>query len=244
MMFAYSPELYELYCWRAAGDGDLLLDNHAWASNLLSHKLALMHGGAGFNEPSPNRVASPTSSVAHHLPASSCPRTPSLRTNIVRSHSNSASSHGSQTTELKLPARSSDEGGEDSKSICQDDSETNEEGGDDYEDEVLRMGKAKMVRTLTPKALKSPAVILESQTLRVATVPQKLMVRFRLAWSCQQKRPKEMHQSRRTRQMTQNLCACPHSLTPTTRTLKRSRNVSVTRLPGFWTRTLVHGMLT
>ena len=29
MMFAYGPELYELHSWGAAGDGDLLLDNHA-----------------------------------------------------------------------------------------------------------------------------------------------------------------------------------------------------------------------
>ena len=95
-----------------------------------------MHGGAGSNEPSPSRVASPAGSVAHHSLASSHARTPSLGTNIVRSHSNSASSHGSQTTELKLQARSGNECGEDSKSICQDDSKTNEEGRDDYEDEA------------------------------------------------------------------------------------------------------------
>ena len=97
MMFVYSPELYELHSWGAAGDGDLLLDNQTRAANFLSHKLACMHGRVGSNKPSPSRVASPTSSVAHHSPASSCPRTPSLRTIIVRSCSNSASSHGSQT---------------------------------------------------------------------------------------------------------------------------------------------------
>ena len=70
------------------------------------------------------------------MPAGSCPGTPSLRTNNVRSCSNSASSPGSQTAELKPPARSGDEGGKDGKSISQDDSETNEEGGDDYEDEA------------------------------------------------------------------------------------------------------------
>ena len=136
MMFAYGPELFELHSLEAAGDGDLLLDNLAWAANLLSRKLACMHGEAGSNEPSPSRVASPAGSVAHHSPASSHPRTPSLGTNIARFHSNSASSHGSQTTELKPPAGSGDEGGEDSKSICQDDRETNEEGGDNYEDEA------------------------------------------------------------------------------------------------------------
>ena len=173
MMFAYSPELYELHSWVAAGDGNLLLDNHAWVTNLLSHKLACMHGRVGSNKPSPSRVASPAGSVAHHLPASSCPRAPSLGTIIVRSHSNSASNHGSQTAELKPPARSGDEGGEDSKSICQDDSETNEKVRMAMKTKPLRMGKAKMVRTLTLKALKHPAVILESQALRVATVPWK-----------------------------------------------------------------------
>ena len=53
MIFAYSPELYELHSWGATGDGDLLLDNHTWAANLLSHKLACMHGEVGSNEPSP-----------------------------------------------------------------------------------------------------------------------------------------------------------------------------------------------
>ena len=120
MMFAYSPELYELQSWGAAGDGELLLDNHTQATNLLSCKLACMHGGAGPNEPSLSRVASPASSVAHHSPANSCPGTPSLGTNIVRSCSNSASSRGSQTAKLKLPGRSGDEGSEDSKPISQD----------------------------------------------------------------------------------------------------------------------------
>ena len=141
MMFAYGPELYELHSLGAAGNGDLLLDNHAQAANLLSCKLAHMHDGVGSYEPSTSRVASPTGSVAHHSPASSCPITPSLGTNIVRSHSNSASSHSSQTTKLKLPARSGDEGGKDSKSICQDDSETNEEGRDHYEDEAPEDGE-------------------------------------------------------------------------------------------------------
>ena len=116
MMFAYGSELYELHSWGAAGDGNLLLDSHSRAANLLSHKLACMHGGVGSTEPSPSRVASLTGSAAHHLPASSHSRTPSLGTDIVRSRSNSASSHGSQTAELQLPARSGNEGGKDSKS--------------------------------------------------------------------------------------------------------------------------------
>ena len=139
MMFAYGPELFELHSWGSAGDGDLLLNNHSQATNLLSCKLACIHGRVGSNEPSPSRVASPTSSVAHHSPASSCPGTSSLGTNIVRSCSNSASSHDSQTTKLKPPAGSGDEGSRDSKSICQDDSKTNEEGGDDYKDKAPKI---------------------------------------------------------------------------------------------------------
>ena len=131
MMFAYGPELYEFQSWGAAGDGEFLLDNHALATNLLSHKLAHMHGGAGPNEPSPSRVASPTGSGALHSPksspASSHSRTPSHVTNIVRSRSNSVSSTSSQTVEIKLPVGSGDEGGKDSKSTSQDGSETNEE---------------------------------------------------------------------------------------------------------------------
>ena len=135
MMFAYGPELYELHSWGAAGNRYLLLDNHTWAVNLLSCKLACMHGGAGSNKSSHSR-ASTASSVAHHLPASSNPGTPSFGTNTVKSCSDSASSHGSQTAKLKLPAGSGNECSEDSKSICQDDSETTEEGGDNYEDEA------------------------------------------------------------------------------------------------------------
>ena len=135
-MFTYGPELYELQSWGAAGDGELLLDNHAQAANLLFHKLAHMHGRAGPNKPSPSRVASPTGSTALHSPAHSCPRAPSHRTNIVRSRPNSASSPGSQKVELKPPAESDDEGSEYSKSTSQDDSKTNEEGGTDSEDKA------------------------------------------------------------------------------------------------------------
>ena len=108
---------------------------------------------------------------------------------------------------------------------------------------LLGMGNAKTVGTPTPKVLRNPAVILKSQALRAATVPQKLMVRFWPMQSHQQKRPKEMHQLRGTRQMTQNLLTHHHGLMTTTRILKRSRNISITRMPGFWTRTLACGML-
>ena len=45
-VFAYGPELYELQTWGVTGDGGFHLDNHSWATNLLSYKLACIHGGA------------------------------------------------------------------------------------------------------------------------------------------------------------------------------------------------------
>ena len=38
LMFAYGPESYNFQTWNAARDGDYLLDDDAWATNLLSHK--------------------------------------------------------------------------------------------------------------------------------------------------------------------------------------------------------------
>ena len=46
LMFAYGPESYNFQTWSATRDGDYHLDNDAWATNLLSHKLVLMAGGA------------------------------------------------------------------------------------------------------------------------------------------------------------------------------------------------------
>ena len=225
MMFAYGLELYELHSWEAAGDRNLLLDNRAGVPNLLPHKLACMHGGAGSNKPSPSRVASPSGSAAHHSPASSHPRTSSLRTNIVRSCSNSASSHGSQTTELNPPARSGDECGKDSKSICQDDSKTNEEGGDNYEDEAPE-GKGEGEDTDTESSKESSSNTRESssqsshsclETNGEIQAPTVLPV----------KETQGDISVKGTRQMTQNLCAHPHGLMPMTKTLKRSGNASI-----------------
>ena len=70
-MFAYGPELYKLQSWGTARDGEFLLDNHAQATNLLSHKLVHMHSEAGPDEPRPSRAASPTSSTALCSPMSS-----------------------------------------------------------------------------------------------------------------------------------------------------------------------------
>ena len=213
MMFTYSPELSELHSWGAAGDGELLLDNHAPATNLLSHKLACMHGEVGPNKPSLSRVASPTSSAALHspmtLPASSRLRTPSNRTNIVRSHSNSASSPGSQRVELKLPAGSGYEGSEDSKSTSQDDSNTNEEGRADSRDKAPGDGECQdgggsdteSSSSSDEEAEGSISDTRESHS-QSSYSSLKLMVRFWPKQAHQQKRPKETHQLRRTRQMT------------------------------------------
>ena len=53
MMFAYSPELYELQSWGAARDGEFLLDNHAWAANLLSHKRHMCMAEQALTNPAP-----------------------------------------------------------------------------------------------------------------------------------------------------------------------------------------------
>ena len=138
MMFAYGPELYELQTLGATGDGGFHLDNHAWAANLLSHKLAHIHGRAGSDRASPSRVASPTSSAAPHssmsLPARSYSRTPPHGTSLVRSHSHSASSTSSHAAAPGSLAGSGGEGHEDSKSTSEDGSETNNKsmaGSDD-----------------------------------------------------------------------------------------------------------------
>ena len=118
MMFAYSPELYELWSWGVAGDGDFHLDSHAQAANLLSHKLARMYSGAGPHAPNSNRIASHAGSATLHSPrpspsrSRSCSKTQSCRTKMARSWSHSASST-SQVVELKPQTGS---GGDDSKS--------------------------------------------------------------------------------------------------------------------------------
>ena len=59
VMFAYGQESYDFQTWSSARDGEYLLDNDAWATSLLSHKLACMAGRAGPDDPSPIRAASP-----------------------------------------------------------------------------------------------------------------------------------------------------------------------------------------
>ena len=56
-IFAYSPQLYELQTWGAAGDGGFHLDNHTGAANLLSYKLAHIHGGTGSHAAVPESPA-------------------------------------------------------------------------------------------------------------------------------------------------------------------------------------------
>ena len=124
---------------------------------------------SGPYKPGPSKVALPTGSVALHSPmtspASSRSRTSTHGTNIVRSHSNSASSTGSKIVELKLPAGSRGEG-KDSKSTSKDGSETNEEGGAGCGDKAPGDGECQ-----------------DGQALRAVTAPWKLMVRFWPEWS-------------------------------------------------------------
>ena len=125
-MFAYGPKLYELQTWGATGDGGFHLDNNAQATNLLFHKLAHIHGGAG-------------------SPARFCSKTPSHRTSLVRSHSYSASSAGSHAAASQSPAGSGGKDHEDTKSTSQDGSGTNDESaagsGEAPEDDKHQVGE-------------------------------------------------------------------------------------------------------
>ena len=135
MMFAYGPELYELWSWGTAGDGDFHLDSHAQAANLLSHKLACMYSRVGPHTPSPNRIASPAGSATIHSPRPSPSRScshskiPSCGTKMVRSWSHSTSSTSFHAVELRSPAGSGGDDSKGSESTCQGDKETNEEDG-------------------------------------------------------------------------------------------------------------------
>ena len=139
-MFTYGLELYELQTWGAAGDGGFHLDNHAWAANLLSHKLAHIHGAASSGRASPSGVTSPASPAAPHSsmssPARSCSRTPPHGTSLVRSYSHSVSSTASHAAMPELPAGSSGEGHEFSKSTYQDGDGTNNESTAGSDDEA------------------------------------------------------------------------------------------------------------
>ena len=68
LMFTYGPESYDFQTWSAARDGDYHLDNDAWVTNLLSCKLACMADGAGPNNPSPIRAASPADLASSATP--------------------------------------------------------------------------------------------------------------------------------------------------------------------------------
>ena len=187
-MFAYGSELYELQTWGATGDGRFHLDNHAQATNLLSHKLAHIHGGAGSDRASPSKVASHTSSAASHSstasPARSHSRTPPHGTSLVRSCFVSVSSASSHTAVLRSPAGSGGKGHEDNKSTSQDGDGTNDESTAGSDDEALEMINTKPVRVLT---LQTPAAMLrkprglelkqKGQPPRAAKVPQNPMVR-------------------------------------------------------------------
>ena len=62
-MLAYCPESYAFQALSAAGDVDYLLDNNAWATSLLSLKLACMAGGADLDDPSPSGAPGPQQRV-------------------------------------------------------------------------------------------------------------------------------------------------------------------------------------
>ena len=194
MMFAYGPELYELHSWGAGGDGDLLLDNHTQATNLLSCKLEHMYGRAGSNEPSPCRVTSPA--------------------------------------------------GKDSKSICQDDSETNGEGGDEYEYKATENGEGQDDEDTDTKSSKESSSDTGESSCQSSHSSLETDGEIQ---ACTVSPAKEIQGDTSAKEDKANHLKSPHPPSwpdTMTRILKRSRNVSVTRMPGFWTTTSAHGMLT
>ena len=207
MMFAYGPELYELQSWSAAGDVNYLLDSCAQATNLLSRKLACMCDGAGPDDPSPSRAASPTSSAMLNSPthsptrSHSHSRTPSHETKMERSTPALCPAPAprklnqnllqDQVVKTAMAVTTSQEG-----------NKTNEEDRPILMAKPLGMGKAQMAEALTvktPTAVvrlqiimrepKNPTARLKGQMLRAVPAPQKLMVRFQLEWPHQQSTP-------------------------------------------------------
>ena len=112
-MFAYSPEVYELHPWGGAGDGRFNLDTDTHAVNLLTQKLVELHGRAGSDKVTPSRSPSPTGLTAQQCTASSLARahsvTPTHRTSLLRSHSDSTSSTSSHDSTADSPTASDHE---------------------------------------------------------------------------------------------------------------------------------------
>ena len=71
LMFAYGPESYDFQTWSTTRDGEYLLDNDAWATNLLSCKLACMAEGAGPYDPTHQSCLTSWLSQLIHAPLSS-----------------------------------------------------------------------------------------------------------------------------------------------------------------------------
>ena len=133
LMFTYGPESYDFQTWSAAGNGDYLLDNDTWATNLLFRKLAHMAGRAGPDDPSLIRTASPTSSASSAVPRSpayspsrSHSRTRICKTEKERSCSSSASSTHFQETKPESPVASDGEDGNEGDSASQEGNESEE----------------------------------------------------------------------------------------------------------------------
>ena len=99
-----------------------------------------LNGRASSGRASPSGVTSPAGSVARHSstssPARSHSRTPPHRTNLVRSHSHSASSTHSQTVAPESPAGSGSEGHECNKYTSHDGDGTNDKSVASTDDEA------------------------------------------------------------------------------------------------------------
>ena len=133
LMFTFGPESYDFQTWSTTGDGDYLLGNDTWATNLLSCKLACMAGRTGPDDPSPIRAASPASLAGSaiplfpaHSPSRSHSRTPIHKTGKERSCYSSASSTHSQETKPKSPLASDGEDSNDGDSASQEGNKSEE----------------------------------------------------------------------------------------------------------------------
>ena len=132
---------------------------------------------------------------------------------MVRSWSHSASSTGSQAVELKPPAGSGGNDSEDSESICQDGSKTEEEDGasfggkapgdgegqDSGSSDVESSCSSEIVDVAEPeedydKETKGTSSETEESDSESSSSSLESDMGFQPKWCHQQKRPKEVHQ--------------------------------------------------
>ena len=253
-MFTYCPESYDFQTWSTAGDGDYLLDNNAWATNLLSCKLACMAGRAGLDDPSPSKAAPPailTSSATPlspaHAPSRSHSRTP---THETERKGLALALHPAPTPRRPNPSPWSPQGVKMVMTVTQYPKRAvslkkkmkqtlTAEPQVTMKAQVALTGKVLVVtkfqmlmarkKTLMRKPM-NPAVRLKGQTLKAAPALQNLMMKFQ---------PKQPHLQRRPQEATPTPPRCFHCLTWTARIPRRNGKFSSAEKPTFCMRNLV-----